>query len=91
MIEILMAMVSRYNTPLFPLNAISEVFAHPLKHHDQRDTETLTRKSKPAVSRGLHKTLGHDLFKIAAPFAQTILSAPLDSGLLEMKVHFSFS
>lgn len=31
--------VSRYNTPLFPLNAISEFFAHPLKHHDERDTE----------------------------------------------------
>ena len=30
--------VSRYNTPLFPLNAINEFFSHPLKP-DERDTE----------------------------------------------------
>ncbi|WP_172195779.1 class I SAM-dependent methyltransferase [Saccharibacillus qingshengii] len=30
--------VSRYNTPLFPLNAINEFFSHPLKP-DDRDTE----------------------------------------------------
>ncbi|GBG09259.1 methyltransferase [Paenibacillus agaridevorans] len=31
--------VSRYNTPLFPLNAINEFFAAPFKKHDERDTE----------------------------------------------------
>ncbi|MNW37264.1 bifunctional 3-demethylubiquinone-9 3-methyltransferase/ 2-octaprenyl-6-hydroxy phenol methylase [compost metagenome] len=31
--------VSRYNTPLFPLNAINEFFSSPLKSHDERDTE----------------------------------------------------
>ncbi|WP_058302932.1 class I SAM-dependent methyltransferase [Gorillibacterium timonense] len=31
--------VSRYNTPLFPLNAINEFFTTPLKSQDQRDTE----------------------------------------------------
>lgn len=29
--------VSRYNTPLFPLNAISEFFSAPMKQHDERD------------------------------------------------------
>jgi 2-polyprenyl-3-methyl-5-hydroxy-6-metoxy-1,4-benzoquinol methylase len=31
--------VSRYNTPLFPLNAISEFFSTPLKAQDERDAE----------------------------------------------------
>ena len=31
--------VSRYNTPLFPLNAIGEFFSAPLKAQDTRDTE----------------------------------------------------
>ncbi|MED4954883.1 class I SAM-dependent methyltransferase [Paenibacillus macerans] len=31
--------VSRYNTPLFPLNAIGEFFSAPLKAQDARDTE----------------------------------------------------
>lgn len=31
--------VSRYNTPLFPLNAINEFFSAPLKVHDERDIE----------------------------------------------------
>ncbi|MEJ8546941.1 class I SAM-dependent methyltransferase [Brevibacillus borstelensis] len=31
--------VSRYNTPLFPLNAINEFFSAPLKTRDERDTE----------------------------------------------------
>ncbi|BBH22270.1 hypothetical protein Back11_36150 [Paenibacillus baekrokdamisoli] len=31
--------VSRYNTPLFPLNAINEFFSHPLKGQDERDIE----------------------------------------------------
>lgn len=31
--------VSRYNTPLFPLNAISEFFSAPFKAHDDRDEE----------------------------------------------------
>lgn len=31
--------VSRYNTPLFPLNAISEFFSAPLKALDERDLE----------------------------------------------------
>ncbi|MBE9914544.1 methyltransferase domain-containing protein [Paenibacillus donghaensis] len=31
--------VSRYNTPLFPLNAIGEFFSSPLKTHDKRDVE----------------------------------------------------
>lgn len=31
--------VSRYNTPLFPLNAINEFFSTPLKAQDTRDTE----------------------------------------------------
>lgn len=31
--------VSRYNTPLFPLNAISEFFSAPLKDQDERDVE----------------------------------------------------
>lgn len=30
--------VSRYNTPLFPLNAINEFFSAPLKAQDERDT-----------------------------------------------------
>ncbi|MFS0916456.1 class I SAM-dependent methyltransferase [Brevibacillus sp. 179-C 1.1 NHS] len=29
--------VSRYNTPLFPLNAISEFFSSPMKQRDERD------------------------------------------------------
>jgi len=29
--------LSRYNTPLFPLNAINEFFSHLLKKHDERD------------------------------------------------------
>ncbi|MEH6942593.1 class I SAM-dependent methyltransferase [Bacillus sp. JJ722] len=29
--------LSRYNTPLFPLNAINEFFAHVLKNRDERD------------------------------------------------------
>jgi len=33
--------VSRYNTPLFPLNAINEFFSHPLKP-DERDTDGAT-------------------------------------------------
>ncbi|MFC3799344.1 class I SAM-dependent methyltransferase [Cohnella sp. GCM10012308] len=31
--------VSRYNTPLFPLNAINEFFAAPFKKQDERDAE----------------------------------------------------
>ncbi|AIQ62483.1 hypothetical protein PSTEL_04570 [Paenibacillus stellifer] len=31
--------VSRYNTPLFPLNAINDFFSAPLKAQDERDTE----------------------------------------------------
>ncbi|MFD2330171.1 class I SAM-dependent methyltransferase [Cohnella sp. GCM10020058] len=31
--------VSRYNTPLFPLNAINEFFAAPFKKHDECDEE----------------------------------------------------
>ncbi|MDN4066613.1 class I SAM-dependent methyltransferase [Paenibacillus vini] len=31
--------VSRYNTPLFPLNAINEFFSAPLKAQDERDVE----------------------------------------------------
>lgn len=31
--------VSRYNTPLFPLNAINEFFSTPLKAQDERDGE----------------------------------------------------
>lgn len=31
--------VSRYNTPLFPLNAINEFFATPVKAQDKRDVE----------------------------------------------------
>lgn len=31
--------VSRYNTPLFPLNAINEFFSNPLKVQDNRDTD----------------------------------------------------
>lgn len=31
--------VSRYNTPLFPLNAINEFFSAPLKVQDERDVE----------------------------------------------------
>lgn len=31
--------VSRYNTPLFPLSAITEFFATPLKGQDERDAE----------------------------------------------------
>jgi small RNA 2'-O-methyltransferase len=31
--------VSRYNSPLFPLNAINEFFSAPLKAHDERDIE----------------------------------------------------
>lgn len=31
--------VSRYNTPLFPLNAINEFFSAPLKAQDERDIE----------------------------------------------------
>ncbi|MCS7460990.1 class I SAM-dependent methyltransferase [Paenibacillus doosanensis] len=31
--------VSRYNTPLFPLNAIGDFFSAPLKTQDPRDTE----------------------------------------------------
>ncbi|AIQ11237.1 class I SAM-dependent methyltransferase [Paenibacillus durus] len=31
--------VSRYNTPLFPLNAINEFFSAPLKVQDERDLE----------------------------------------------------
>lgn len=31
--------VSRYNTPIFPLNAINEFFSAPLKSRDDRDTE----------------------------------------------------
>ncbi|MCJ8012191.1 class I SAM-dependent methyltransferase [Paenibacillus sp. KQZ6P-2] len=31
--------VSRYNTPLFPLNTISEFFSSPHKVHDERDVE----------------------------------------------------
>lgn len=31
--------VSRYNTPLFPLNAINEFFSAPLKAQDDRDAE----------------------------------------------------
>jgi 2-polyprenyl-3-methyl-5-hydroxy-6-metoxy-1,4-benzoquinol methylase len=31
--------VSRYNTPLFPLNTINEFFAAPLKAQDERDAE----------------------------------------------------
>jgi 2-polyprenyl-3-methyl-5-hydroxy-6-metoxy-1,4-benzoquinol methylase len=31
--------VSRYNTPLFPLNAIAEFFSAPLKARDERDAE----------------------------------------------------
>ncbi|WP_199620326.1 class I SAM-dependent methyltransferase [Paenibacillus alkalitolerans] len=31
--------VSRYNTPLFPLNAINELFSAPLKAQDDRDAE----------------------------------------------------
>ncbi|GAA4840277.1 hypothetical protein GCM10023310_17670 [Paenibacillus vulneris] len=31
--------VSRYNTPLFPLNAINEFFSAPLKARDERDTD----------------------------------------------------
>lgn len=31
--------VSRYNTPLFPLNAINEFFSAPFKLHDNRDGE----------------------------------------------------
>ena len=31
--------LSRYNTPLFPLNAISEFFSAPLKDQDERDVE----------------------------------------------------
>ncbi|MCD9020209.1 class I SAM-dependent methyltransferase [Cohnella silvisoli] len=31
--------VSRYNTPLFPLNAINEFFSTPFKAHDERDVE----------------------------------------------------
>ncbi|RAT94549.1 bifunctional 2-polyprenyl-6-hydroxyphenol methylase/3-demethylubiquinol 3-O-methyltransferase UbiG [Brevibacillus sp. Leaf182] len=31
--------VSRYNTPLFPLNAINEFFSAPMKQHDERDAE----------------------------------------------------
>jgi 2-polyprenyl-3-methyl-5-hydroxy-6-metoxy-1,4-benzoquinol methylase len=31
--------VSRYNTPIFPLNAITEFFSAPLKAHDERDVE----------------------------------------------------
>lgn len=31
--------VSRYSTPIFPLNAINEFFSTPLKAHDPRDAE----------------------------------------------------
>ncbi|UUZ81455.1 hypothetical protein LJK88_43570 [Paenibacillus sp. P26] len=31
--------VSRYNTPLFPLNAVNEFFSAPLKAQDERDGE----------------------------------------------------
>ncbi len=31
--------VSRYNTPLFPLNAINEFFSNPFKKRDDRDTD----------------------------------------------------
>lgn len=31
--------VSRYNTPLFPLNAINEFFSAPFKAQDERDAE----------------------------------------------------
>ncbi|MDR6884306.1 class I SAM-dependent methyltransferase [Bacillus sp. 3255] len=31
--------VSRYNTPLFPLNAINEFFSAPLKTQDERDSD----------------------------------------------------
>jgi small RNA 2'-O-methyltransferase len=34
--------VSRYNTPLFPLNAISEFFSEPFKALDDRDVEGYT-------------------------------------------------
>lgn len=31
--------VSRYNTPLFPLNAVNEFFSTPFKARDERDAE----------------------------------------------------
>lgn len=34
--------VSRYNTPLFPLNAINEFFSTPMKTRDERDVEGYT-------------------------------------------------
>lgn len=34
--------VSRYNTPLFPLNAVNEFFSTPFKARDDRDAEGLS-------------------------------------------------
>lgn len=31
--------VSRFNTPLFPLNAVNEFFSTPFKSQDERDAE----------------------------------------------------
>lgn len=36
--------VSRYNTPLFPLNALGEFFSAPLKAKDERDTDGYTHE-----------------------------------------------